>query len=210
MFAELQRFMSQLTITQDFISVHQIRRVCGVDVSYHENIAFCSVVNMDRSSFQIVEAKECRYLVDFPYISGLFFLREADAILKSLRKLESSYDVLIVNGHGILHPRRMGLASFVGLLVDSPTIGVAKRLLCGEETGDDRFVSIDHDICGKKIVGQGNKCIYVSVGHKMSLESSVRLIKELTIGKNFFPEPLTIADRMSRKFRISFLNEHRR
>jgi deoxyribonuclease V len=209
MFTELQRFMSRLTITRDFISPDQMRHICGVDVSYHQNMAFCSVVNMDRSSFQVIEAKECRYLVDFPYISGLFFLREADPILRSLRKLKLSYDVLIVNGHGVLHPRRMGLASFVGLLVDRPTIGVAKRLLCGVET-ENNYVSIDQDICGKKIVRQGNKSIYVSVGHKISLESSVNLVNELTIQKDIFPEPLRIADRISRKYRASFLNEHSR
>lgn len=206
MFAELQKFLSRMIITQDFLSIREIHHVCGVDVSYHMNTAFCSVVNMDRNSFQVIEAKERRSLAQFPYISGYFMLREADPILAALKKLKSSFDVLIVNGHGVLHPRRMGLASFIGLLVDRPTIGVAKRLLCGLETVDNH-VSIDQDICGKKMIRQGNKSIYVSVGHKISLESSVDLIKELTRGKSYLPEPLRIADHASKNFRNSFLKE---
>lgn len=132
-------------------------------------------------------------------------LREASPIFTTLKKLESSFDALIVNGHGILHPRRMGLASFVGLLVDSPTIGIAKRLLCGSEN-DDGYVSINNDICGKKISSDGHNYIYVSVGHKICLATSIELINDLFKGGGNLPEPLKTADHLSKRSRSMYMS----
>jgi len=167
--------------------------------------AFCSAVNMNRNSFEIVETRESRSAIEFPYISGFFMLREASPIFTTLKKLESSFDVLIVNGHGVLHPRRMGLASFIGLLMDKPTIGIAKRLVCGVE-GVDNYVSIDQNICGKKITSEGHNYVYVSVGHKISLETSINLVIELFREEGRFPEPLMSADLMSKKSRSLYLS----
>jgi deoxyribonuclease V len=208
MLAELQRVLSRIIITTDITPNHQIRQVCGVDVSYHTNKAFCSAVNMDRNSFEIVETKESRSSIEFPYISGYFMLREASPIFSTLKKLESSFDMLIVNGHGVLHPRRMGLASFIGLLVDKPTIGIAKQLMCGIEDIDN-YVSIDQNICGKKITRKGHNHVYVSVGHKISLETSINLVIELLRMEGRFPEPLKTADLMSKKSRSLYLSRQK-
>jgi deoxyribonuclease V len=205
MLAELQRVLSRIVITTDLTPNHLIRHVCGVDVSYHTNRAFCSAVNMNRNSLDIIETKESQSSIEFPYISGFFMLREASPIFATLKKLKSSFDVLIINGHGILHPRRMGLASFIGLLVDKPTIGIARRLLCGEEDLYN-YVSIDHDICGKKLIRKGSNYVYVSIGHKISLETSINLAIELFRGESRLPEPLMTADLMSKKFRSSYLS----
>jgi deoxyribonuclease V len=200
MLAELQRLLSGLVVTTDFTPNHLIRRVCGVDVSYHMNKAFCSAVNMNRNSFEIIETQESRSAIEFPYVSGFFMLREANPIFTTLKKIESSFDVLIVNGHGILHPRRMGLASFIGLLVDKPTIGVAKRLLCGIEDKNN-YVSIDQNVCGKKLTRGGHNYVYVSVGHKISLDTSISIVRGLCREKAKFPEPLMTADILSKKSR---------
>ena len=208
MLAELQRVLSRMVITFDVTPNHLIRHVCGVDVSYYMNKAFCSAVNMDRYSYKIVETKESRSSITFPYISGFFMLREASPIFMTLKKLESSFDLLIVNGHGVLHPRRMGLASFIGLLVDKPTIGIAKRLVCGIEKGDS-FVYIDDDIFGKKITREGHNYIYVSAGHKISLETSINLVMSLFRERGSFPQPLMTADLMSKKSKSSYLSGHK-
>lgn len=198
--AELQRVLSGLVVTTDFTPNHLIRQVCGVDVSYRMNKAFCSAVNMNRNSFEIIETQESRSTIEFPYVSGFFMLREANPIFTTLKKIESSFDLLIVNGHGILHPRRMGLASYIGLLVDKPTIGVAKRLLCGIEDKDN-YVSIDQSVCGKKITREGLNYVYVSVGHKISLETSISIVRGLYREEAKFPEPLMTADVLSKKSR---------
>lgn len=208
MLAELQRVMSRMIIVSDVTPNHLMRKVCGVDVSYHKDRAFCSAVNMKRYSYEIIETKESRASIEFPYISGYFMLREASPIFTTLKKLESSFDVLIVNGHGILHPRRMGLASFVGLLVDRPTIGIAKRLLCGTENGGG-YVSIDDNICGKKIAREKHDYIYVSVGHKISLETSIEIVNDLFRGGSNLPEPLKTADHMSKRSRSLYLSRHK-
>lgn len=205
MLAELQRVLSSMVVTTDIIPNSLIRQVCGVDVSYHMKQAFCSAVIMNRNSFEIVETRESRSAIEFPYISGFFMLREASPIFTTLKKLESSFDVLIVNGHGVLHPRRMGLASFIGLLMDKPTIGIAKRLVCGVE-GVDNYVSIDRNICGKKITSEGHNYVYVSVGHKISLETSINLVIGLFRAEGRFPEPLMAADLMSKKSRSLYLS----
>jgi deoxyribonuclease V len=208
MLAELQRVLSRMVITSDVAPNQSIRQVCGVDVSYYMNRAFCSAVNMNRYSYEIVETKESRSSVEFPYIPGFFMLREASPIFMTLKKLESSFDVLIVNGHGVLHPRRMGLASFIGLLVDKPTIGIAKRLVCGIENVDS-YVYIDDDICGKKITREGQNYIYVSAGHKISLETSINLVMGLFREGRRFPEPLMTADFMSKTSKSSYLSGHK-
>ena len=205
MLAELQRVLSRMVVTTDITPNYLIRKVCGVDVSYHMDMAFCSAVNMKRNSFEIIETRESRSTVKFPYIPGFFMLREAGPIFTTLKKLESTFDVLVVNGHGVLHPRRMGLASFIGLLVDKPTIGIAKRLLCGIEE-DDKYVSIDQNICGKKIAREGHNYVYVSVGHKISLETSVNLVLGLFREEGRLPEPLMTADIMSKKSRSLYLS----
>ena len=204
MVAELQKVLSRVVITTDIVHNNLITQVCGVDVSYHLNRAFCSAINMTRNSQEIIEKKVSEFPIEFPYVSGFFMLREAGPIFTTLKKLESSYDVLIVNGHGILHPRRLGLASFIGLLLDKPTIGVAKRLLCGTE-GVDNYVFIDRDICGKKVT-RGHSRVYVSVGHMISLETSIKLVSELFVGSDKFPEPLRTADLMSKKARSLYLS----
>ena len=208
MLAELQKVLSRMVETTDITPGHLFKQICGIDVSYHMNRAFCSAVNMNRNSFEIVETKKFEYPVEFPYIPGFFMLREAGPIFTTLKKLESYYDVLIINGHGILHPRRMGLASFIGLLLDKPTIGVAKRLLCGTE-GVDNYVFFDQNICGKKINRGGHSCVYVSVGHKISLETSIKIVTELFREKGRLPEPLLTADLLTKKSRSQYLSRLR-
>jgi deoxyribonuclease V len=208
MLDELQRVLSRMIIISDDTPKHLMRKVCGVDVSYYMNKAFCSAVIMNRYSWEIFETKESMASIGFPYISGYFMLREAGPIFMTLKKLKSSFDVLIVNGHGILHPRRMGLASFVGLLIEKPTIGIAKRLLCGTENGGG-YLSINNHICGKKIAGDGHNYIYVSVGHKISLETSIELVYDLFKRGANLPEPLNTADHMSKRSRSSYLSRHK-
>lgn len=208
MLAELQKVLSRMVETTDIVPDYLIKQVCGIDVSYYMNRAFCSAVNMNRDSFEIIEIKQSEFQIESPYIPGFFMLREAGPIFTTLKKLESFYDVLIVNGHGILHPRRMGLASFIGLLLDKPTIGVAKRLLCGTE-GVDSYVFVDQNICGKKINRGGHNSVYVSVGHKISLETSIRLVTELFREKGRFPEPLLTADLLSKKSRSLYSSRQR-
>jgi len=164
-------------------------RFAGVDASYHNDEACAACVVLD-GDLRVLESASTRVQVRFPYIPGYLMFREAQAI-ETAARLVSSFDVLFVNGHGVAHPRGCGLASCVGLELDVPTVGVAKRLLVGKVRKDQNgWSSIMYQ---GKVVGAelryGGAPVYVSVGHRISLETSVELVKGLTI-QGRLPEPL--------------------
>jgi deoxyribonuclease V len=163
-----------------------------VDVSYRHNIA-CTAAVILNFKLELIESVSTQSLVKFPYIPGLFMLREAVPILKTIRTFKHPFDVLLVDGHGVLHPRRCGLASYVGYVSGIPTIGVAKKLFVGVIL-DNGFVEYEGDILGFRVHKESGKDIFVSVGHSISLHSAVGLATKLTKINEWIPEPLRLAD----------------
>lgn len=179
-----------LSTTDDF---GDIRRVCGVDIAYsnnNNNTAYGSAVIMDRNMQQLVESIDVQTVVKHPYVPGLLMLREAEPIFYTLKSLKNSYDLLLVDGHGLLHPRKCGLACFVGVTLNKPTIGVAKSLLCGT-VRPDGFVELGGELLGYAV----SKKMYVSVGHRITLKTAIALVKEVGV------EPLRLADINSKRNR---------
>lgn len=166
----------------------KIRRICGVDIAYRGDAAYCSAVIMDRGMHRLVESVDAKTTVNYPYVPGLLMLREAEPILCTLKLLKNSYDLLLVDGHGLLHPRKCGLACYIGVTIDKPTIGIAKSRLCGTMLSDG-FIELNDEILGYAI----SKKLYVSVGHRVTLKTAITLVKELGI------EPLRLADINSKK-----------
>jgi deoxyribonuclease V len=167
-----------------------ISRICGVDIAYSgsSRAAYCSAVIMDRNMHQLVESVDVQTIVKYPYVPGLLMLREAEPIFYTLKLLKNTYDLLLIDGHGLLHPRKCGLACYIGVTLDKPTIGVAKSRLCGT-VRPDGYVEFDGEILGYAI----SKKLYISVGHRITLKTAITLLKELGI------EPLRLADVNSRK-----------
>ena len=167
-----------------------ISRICGVDIAYSSSnrAAYCSAVIMDRNMHQLVESVDVQTIVKYPYVPGLLMLREAEPIFYTLKLLKNTYDLLLIDGHGLLHPRKCGLACYIGVTLDKPTIGVAKSRLCGT-VRPDGYVEFDGEILGYAI----SKKLYISVGHRITLKTAITLLKELGI------EPLRLADVNSRK-----------
>ena len=167
-----------------------ISRICGVDIAYSDSsrAAYCSAVIMDRNMHQLVESVDVQTIVKYPYVPGLLMLREAEPIFYTLKLLKNTYDLLLIDGHGLLHPRKCGLACYIGVTLDKPTIGVAKSRLCGT-VRPDGYVEFDGEILGYAI----SKKLYISVGHRITLKTAITLLKELGI------EPLRLADVNSRK-----------
>lgn len=190
---ELQNEFSKKVITHDYLNNNNISNVCGIDVSYKDLNAFSSAVIVDKNTLEIIEIVNEKRTSSYPYIPGFFMLREGEPLLKIVRLLKNLFDVLLVDGHGILHPRQCGLASYVGIMIDKPTIGVAKNLLCGSIL-ESNYVEYNKTILGYTIKKNNKKDIYVSVGHKISLETSINIVKKLTKKSEFIPEPLRIAD----------------
>ena len=170
----------------------EISHICGVDVAYSSssNAAYGSAVIMDRNTQHLIESVDVQTIVKYPYVPGLLMLREADPIFYTIKLLKNTYDLLFIDGHGLLHPRKCGLACYIGVTLDKPTIGIAKNLLCGTMRPDG-FVELDGEILGYAI----SKKLYISVGHKVTLKTAIALVKEVGI------EPLRLADINSRRNR---------
>lgn len=194
---ELQKEFAKKVITYDYLN--NVDTVCGIDVSYNGLNAFCSAVIVNKNTLESIEIVNEKSIVKYLYIPGLFMLKEAKPLLKILRLLKKSFDVLLIDGHGILHPRKCGLACYIGILIDKPTIGVAKNLLCGSIL-ENNYIEYNKKILGYRIRNNNKKDIYVSVGHKISLETGVNIIINLTKKNEFIPEPLKIADSNSKKY----------
>jgi deoxyribonuclease V len=201
--AEQEKLASKLSLEDGF---DEVRTLGGVDVSYNDNDAFAACVVLDAEELKLVEERRLSGKVTFPYVSTYLSYRELPMIKKIYAKLKNKPDVLMVDGNGILHPRRMGIASHVGIELDIPTIGVAKRLLMGrlgkvpEKIGD--FGSIIHD---GKVIGMALKTtksdnyVYVSPGHKVSMKSALELSKKLCF--HHYPETIRRAHRMAAELR---------
>jgi len=187
----LQKKLSTKVITKNILP-KKIKRVCGVDVSYRADFAHCNAVILDKNKMSIIESKTTKLKSATRYIPGLFMLKESKPILHTLKKLTKSFDLLLVDGNGQLHPRQCGLACYIGLKLNKPVIGVAKSLLCGIVREDSK-VEYNEKVLGSEI-RHGKKKIYVSIGHKISLRTAEKIVRELTINKNWYPEPLRLAD----------------
>ncbi len=168
--------------------------IAGADAAYEGDEAYAACVVMDRS-LEELESHSVELGVDFPYVPGYLSFREAPAIIRAAEGV-SGFDALLVNGHGVAHPRGCGLASHVGLELGRPTIGVARGLLVGRVVeGSQGWSPLEY---GGRTVGAllelERHRVYVSVGHMVSLETSVRVVRDMTAG-GVLPEPLRLAHR---------------
>jgi deoxyribonuclease V len=181
-----------------------LRFVAGLDAAFSPDRKYClsAVVLWDMEEQQVIEQHVAQRLLRFPYVPGLLSFREAPALLAVLRKLKRTPDVLMCDGQGVAHPRRLGIASHVGLLCGLPSIGCAKSRLIGEyrEPGKRRGTSAqlrDRDeIIGEVLRTQtGVKPLYVSAGHLIDLPTARALV--LKCATRFrLPEPTRLADRL--------------
>lgn len=175
---------SKRIIQQDMLP-KEIRYVGGVDVAYTEEFSVSAAVVLDYDSLSLVESKTAHVKTKFPYISTLLSFREIPPAVAVIKKLRLQPDVLLVDGQGIMHPYRLGFASHLGLVLGKPTIGVAKSPLMGEvgEFNEENWVPITDK---KEVVGvalitrKETKPVYVSIGHMVSLERAIEVVKRCT------------------------------
>ena len=155
----------------------KITGLVGCDATYINGTTLAAATLVDYEKLKLLNTRVVEEATRFPYIPGLLAFREAPAVLHAIRGLRPKSYVCLVDAHGRAHPRRFGLACFVGLALDKPTIGVAKSLLYGwEEEGT--VVDEDGSPLAETIKLPGSeKKIYVSVGHKVSLKDAVRIVK---------------------------------
>jgi len=177
------------------------RFIAGVDISVDRvrGVARGAVVVLSYPDLKIVETRVVEGKVDFPYVPGLLTFREAPLTLAAFERLDIAPDLILFDGQGIAHPRRLGLASHLGLFLDTPAIGCAKSRLCGSHQIPDLEPGSYAELRdGDEIIGAvlrtklGVKPVYVSIGHKISLESALYWVTQCCRGYRL-PEPTRLA-----------------
>lgn len=177
------------------------RFIAGTDISSsrNSNLGIASVVVLRYPELDIVETQTAEGELRFPYIPGLLSFREVPLIITAFQKLSIKPDLLIADGQGIAHPRRFGLASHIGVLLDIPSIGCAKSRLCGQHdpvaTEAGCFIDLidSEEIIGAVVRTKDNiKPVYVSIGHRIDLTAAIHWILECCRGYRL-PEPCRLA-----------------
>ncbi len=183
----------------------RIETIAGADIGFFSNKGVCAVVVCSKD-MKIIEKQTTMADIKIPYIRNFLFYREGELIIETFRKLSKKPDVLMVDGNGIMHPLRMGIASQLGVLLDQPTIGITKNLLCGKLEGNK--IMFNNEIRGAVVqTKQFAKPLYVSAGHRISLDTAVELVKESMRYPHKLPEPLHLAHRLADKMKKEFMKE---
>ncbi|GIV79841.1 MAG: endonuclease V [Litorilinea sp.] len=179
--------------------------VAGVDMSVRQQRVQAAVVVLRLPDLTVVDQAIWRGPVDFPYVPGLLSFREVPAVIAALERLQARPDVILADAQGRAHPRRLGLASHLGVLLDLPTVGVAKSRLVGthEPPGPEKGATapLFH---GEELVGMvvrtraGVRPVFVSVGHRITLDQAVALTLACTT-RYRLPEPTRLAHLASRR-----------
>ncbi|ASA58209.1 deoxyribonuclease V [Vibrio gazogenes] len=203
---DIQKELAQKVITHD--SFNKIGLVAGVDVAYqkssHKLVA--AAVILDADTLDVVEKVAEEDIEQFPYIPGLFSFREIPPLVKVFKKLQHKPDLIVCDGQGYAHPRRFGLACHLGVIFDIPTIGCGKTRLIGTYDepntirGEVSPLFNENEIIGSVLRTQNNvNPIYVSIGHRISLETACGWILKLA-PKYRLPETTRLADQLVNQY----------
>jgi deoxyribonuclease V len=164
-------------------SFNKIDKIAGVDVSYYQNKMIAGVIIFKFPNLKIIERQSFVASINFPYIPGLLTFREGPSILSAFKKIKNEPDIILFDGQGIAHPRRMGIATHLGLFLDRPTIGCAKSRLSGkyisvgEQKGDYTPLKEGEEVLGVVLrTRKGVKPIFLSPGHKIDLPDSIEIV----------------------------------
>jgi deoxyribonuclease V len=197
----IQEQLRQDVIREDRLG--PVSRVAGVDVGLEDTHARAAIAVLSLPDLALQDYAIARRGVSFPYIPGFLSFREIPAVLDALEKLSTLPDLLLCDGQGIAHPRRLGIASHLGVLIDFPTIGVAKTLLVGHhppvpnERGDWVPLVDKGEVIGAVLRTRVDvKPVYISSGHRVSLKSAIGYVMQCTT-KYRLPETTRWAHRLA-------------
>ncbi|MCZ7383128.1 MAG: endonuclease V [Candidatus Methanoperedens sp.] len=191
-----QKLVADLVITEDDFG--EIRLIAGVDQSFKDDKIISGIVVLEYDLLEVVERVHSIQPVKYPYIPTFLSFREGPAIVSAFKKLKTPPDILLVDGAGINHPRRAGIATHVGVALDVPTIGITKKILCGEGKEPAQVGEANPLIYEGKNVGwllkstNRSRAIVVAPGHRVSLDSSLSIVKAC-LRAHKLPEPARLA-----------------
>jgi deoxyribonuclease V len=173
------------------------KTICGMDISYKNDFGYGVAVILSYPDLKLIDVVITKKKPPIPYIPTFLGFREIPFLFELIKKAKS--DLYIINGHGICHPRRCGIATHFGVCFNVPTIGIAKKLIKGFKLVNDN-VLFNNEIVGKKY-----KNFYISIGNLITLEDAFNIIKNCT--KYSLPEPLRLAHNISKNISRDDKNE---
>ncbi|MFQ6066807.1 MAG: deoxyribonuclease V [bacterium] len=196
---------------RDKMSLHngfdKIERIAGADVGYSKDMAIGGVVVMEFPGLAMIEEAFSHLPVKFPYLPGLLAFREGPPLLEAFKKIKSKVDLILFDGQGIAHPRRIGIAVHLGLWLDRATIGCAKSRLVGQysppqaRNGSLELLKDEEKVVGAVVRTKDKvRPIFVSPGHKINLDTSIEIVLKCASGSRV-PEPLRKAHLLVNKLR---------
>ncbi|MEO0098405.1 MAG: endonuclease V [candidate division WOR-3 bacterium] len=201
---EQEKLRESLSLKNGF---EKLELIGGTDCAFDEEDIYCAFIIFSLPESRVIEVKTFQEKINFPYIPGFLSYREKGAYLKVYEKLEYQPDVILFDGQGISHPRGLGLASHLGILLDKPTVGCAKTKLVGKyEMPDKKRGSYSPLIYRGEIVGyvlrtqESVAPVFVSPGHKISLATAKEIVLKTAL-KYRIPEPLRIAHTISQSLK---------
>ena len=196
----------------------EITTIGGADISFNKysTTVYAGIVVLQFPSLQVVETKAVVDITEFTYIPGLLAFREVPALSKAWDALNIKPDVLVLDGHGIAHPRRMGIATHFGLVMQTPTIGCAKSVLTGKfteppiEAGTYTDLIQKNEVIAKVLRTKRNtKPVFVSPGNLISMQQSLDIIMQC-VRKYRIPEPTRFAHNFVNEERRKYMTEERK
>ncbi len=214
----MQRQLAKQVIRADQLPkpLSKLKTVAGADISNNwrdpSQIIYAALVVLDYSSLRVLEKSPAHMKAPLHYQPGFLAFREVPVLVEAYQALERKPDVILVDGHGISHPRGLGIASHLGVLLDCPTIGVAKSILIGKpegELGPDPGEQVPLMWKGQHIAQvlrtrKRSNPLYISIGHKVSLETAVEIVQTCLIGYRL-PEPTRQAHLAANAFRKAMI-----
>lgn len=207
---DIQKKLRARVIHSDVLPA-KIKYIAGTDVAYNDenNTMIGAIVILDAETLEVVETAHHEMETSFPYVPGLFSFREIPALLEAFKKLEIQPDLIVCDAQGIAHPYGLGMATHLGLELDIPTIGCAKKRLLGEydksalpiERGETQTLLFEgKEICAALRTQTDIKPMFISIGHKVSLPTAINWVLKLC-PKYRLPETTRQADQLVNRLR---------
>lgn len=200
------------------VDIGNLHLIAGVDLAYwkenEKEYAVCCIVVLNYQTQEVVEEKYSYAQITVPYIPGCLAFREIPLFMETVKTLENEPDLYVFDGNGYLHPRHMGLATHAGILLNKPSIGVAKSYfkvanVDYTEPENESFaykdIIIHGDVFGRVLRTKKNvRPIFLSVGNKIDLETSMEVVKNMVNNESHVPLPTRLADLMTHEKRKEY------